>query len=98
MSIYLMTNYKTFIKDWLGKQPRGGRGLLTKLADHVGSSPAMITHVLSGDKDFSMEVANDVASFMGLSDEETEYFLLLVSYGRAGSHSLQERLKRKISL
>jgi uncharacterized protein (TIGR02147 family) len=97
MNIFLTTDYKAFFKKWLRSQPRGGRGLLSRISEQIGMSPAMMSHVLGGDKHFSMEAANDIALFMGLSEDEAEYFLLLVSFERAGTQTLRERLNRKIS-
>jgi uncharacterized protein (TIGR02147 family) len=59
-------------------------------------SQGMMSQVLNGDKNFSMEAANEIAAFMALSEEESEYFLLLVNYERAGTPSLRERLNKKI--
>lgn len=94
--IFATRDYKAFIKAWLQAQPREGRGLLSRIAEKTGLSPGMMTHVLNGDRHFSPEAANEVAAFMSLNEEETDYFLLLVNYERAGTHALRERLKRKI--
>lgn len=96
MSIYEFSDYKKYLKKWLEAQPKQGRGLIRKMADHLRMSSTMMSHILSGDKHFSMEAANDLFGFMGLDEQESEFFLLLLSYAKAGSFSLQERLKKKI--
>ncbi len=96
MSIYDYTDYKLFVKNWITSQPKKGRGILRRMAEHLNMSSAMLSHIFQGDKHLSLESASDLVGFMGLGDDEFEYLLLLVLFGRAGNFSLQERLKKKI--
>lgn len=96
MSIYEFIDYKKFLKKWLEDQPKQGRGLIRKMADHLRISSTMMSHILSGEKNFSLEAANDLAVFIGMDDAESEYFLLLLFYAKAGSFALRERFKKKI--
>lgn len=96
MSIFEYNEYKGFLKEWIEAQPKNGRGLIRRMADHLRISPTMMSHILSGDKHFSMETANDLTSFIGMDESEAEYFLLLVSHAKAGSFSLRERFRKKI--
>lgn len=98
MSIFEFSEYKLFLKTWIKSQPNGGRGLIRKMADHLRISSTMMSHILSGDKDFSFEAANDLGAFLGLDEQESDYFLLLLSYAKAGSFSLRERYKKKIKI
>jgi uncharacterized protein (TIGR02147 family) len=97
MSIFDYTDYKAYVKDWLASQPRKGRGILRRMAEHLKMSSTMLSHVFQGDKHLSVEAVSDLVEFMGLGEDEFEYLLLLVLYGRAGSFNLQERLKKKKS-
>ena len=96
MHIFEFKDYKAFFRAWLNGQPNAGRGLLTKIAKAASMSPAMLTHVFNGDKNLSLEAANDVAVFIGLSEDETDYFLKLVQFSKAGTHSLRERYRKAI--
>jgi uncharacterized protein (TIGR02147 family) len=58
----------------------------------------MMSHILRDDKHFSTEAANELAGYIGLSEEETDYFFLLLSSAKAGTYSLQQRLKKKIAI
>lgn len=98
MTIYEFDDYKKFLKKWLDDQPKQGRGLIRKMADHLRISSTMMSHILNGEKHFSLEVANDLAVFIGMDEAETEYFLLLLFHAKAGSFSLRERFKKKILL
>lgn len=98
MSIYDFTDYKTYVRTWIEAQPKKGRGIFRRMADKFQISPTMLSHIFQGDKHLSIEAANDIAEFMSLGDDEFEYFLLLVLYGKAGNFRLQQRLKKKIHL
>lgn len=98
MSIYDYTDYKAYVRAWIESQPKRGRGILRRMAEEFQMSPTMLSHIFQGDKHLSIEAANDIAEFMSLGDDEFEYFLLLVLYGKAGNFRLQQRFKKKIHL
>jgi uncharacterized protein (TIGR02147 family) len=95
MNIYEFNDYKEYLKSWIALQPKQGRGLIRKMADHLRVSSAMLSHILSGEKHFSIEAANDLAAFIGLDENESEFFLLLVLHAKAGSFALRERFRKK---
>ena len=96
MSVYETLDYKQFLRDWVTSRPQNGRGEYRRLAEILGISPTLVSQVVKGDKNFSMEHAVEVADFMGLGERETEQFLLLVEFARAGSHRYRERLRQRI--
>lgn len=98
MSIYDFIDYKAYVRSWIESQPKRGRGILRRMAEEFQMSPTMLSHIFQGDKHLSIEAANDIAEFMSLGDDEFEYLLLLVLYGKAGNFRLQQRLKKKIHL
>ena len=67
------------------------------MAAALGVSTTLVSQVVNGEKHFSMENSVDLAEFMALGDRESEHFLLLVEYGRAGSHRYRTRLEKRIS-
>ena len=78
-------SYKAFFRAWLKAQPKQGHGILRKLALHLKVHTTMLTHVFRGESHLSMEHAVKVASFLGLDEPETEFFMNLVQRDRAGS-------------
>ena len=96
MSIFESRDYKAFFRSWIASQPKQGRGLLTQMAQASSMSPAMLTHVFGGDKNLSLEAANDIGIFIGLGDSEIDYLMTLVQHARAGTHSLRERFRKEI--
>jgi uncharacterized protein (TIGR02147 family) len=66
------------------------------MAEYLRISSTMMSHIFNGDRHLSNESANDLCEFMGLADDEFDYFFLLVAYAKAGNHRLQARLKKKV--
>ena len=66
------------------------------MAESLRVSPALISQVVNGDKLLSPELAVQVAEHVALGARETDFFLLLVDFERAGSHRLKELLKTRV--
>lgn len=96
MSVFEVSDYKAFIRDWVETRPSGGRGQYRQMASSLGVSTTLVSQVVNGDKHFSMENAADLAEFMALGDRESEHFLLLVEHARAGTHRYRERIQKRI--
>lgn len=98
MSIYEFSDYKQFFNAWVLKQPNGGHGEYRRVSQSLGVSTTMVSQVFKGDKHLSLEMACELTEYLNLSDEETEYFLLLVEFNRAGSLKLQKKLGKQITI
>lgn len=96
-SIFEYRSYKQLILDWIERAPHHGRGMRKLLAEAIGCQMAFITHVLSGDYHFSLEQAEACARWMDLSNAESDFFILIVMYERAGTKGLKNNLRRQIS-
>lgn len=96
MSIYDFFEYKQFFNAWVLKQPNGGHGEYRRVAQNLGVSTTMISQVFKGEKHLSLEMACELTEYLNLSDDETEYFLLLVEFNRAGSYKLQKKLEKQV--
>jgi len=66
------------------------------LAAAIGAQKSFISGVLNGKAHFSLEQAYKVSTFLSHTDDEREFFLLLVQLGRAGSKELESFFKRKV--
>lgn len=97
LSIYEYKDYKRYLLDWMARTPGQGRGQRKLLADAVGCQTPFITHVLSGDYNFSPEQAEACSRFMGLNDADAEFFVLLVMKQRAGTKGLENLVSRQLS-
>ncbi|MCB9085341.1 MAG: TIGR02147 family protein [Bdellovibrionaceae bacterium] len=96
MSVFSSLDYKTIVREFIQKQPKKGRGMSRRIAHHLRIHPAMVSQIFSGDRDLTPEQAIELASFMGLAELESDYFLLLVQFSRAGTHRLKENLRKQI--
>jgi uncharacterized protein (TIGR02147 family) len=96
-SIYEYKSYKQFILDWMSATPNEGRGQRKLIAEAIGCQNPFITHVLSGDYHFSAEQAEASARYMGLSEADTEFFILLVLKQRSGTKTLENLFAKQIS-
>ena len=69
---------------------------MSRWAESLSVHPTMMSQVLQGKKELSLEAADQLSGILNLTDSETDYFILLVQYERAGSDSLRKRLRRQI--
>jgi len=92
--IYSYRDYRTFLEDQISSFPNHGRGVRARLAETMRCQLPFVTHVLAGRNHLSPEQAEAAARFFGLSAEESEYFLLLVSFNRAGTPELKVFLEK----
>jgi uncharacterized protein (TIGR02147 family) len=95
--IFDFDDYKPFIVALIETFPNEGRGVRRKLAEACGCQVAYVSHVLAGDKNFSLEQAEAAARFFCLREDETEFFLLLTERARAGTVELRRYLDRQLS-
>ena len=96
-SIYEYRDYKKLVQDLLESSEHGGRGKRKALAEAIRCQGAFITHVLSGNCEFSLEQADACTQFFGLAPDEAEFFLLLVNHNRAGTPSLRNFFQKKLT-
>lgn len=94
ISVFEYNDYRVFLNSWLNAQST--RGLKGKLAEAMGVSSTLVSLILKGDKQLSLEQAMEASEYIGLNEKEADYFFLLVELGRAGSHKLQRRLSQKV--
>lgn len=96
MDIYSFRSYRPLLKAWLKAQPNGGRGQANRLAKELRVSTVLVSQIFGGTRTLQMDQAFGVANFLGLSAQETEYFLLLVSYENAATEPYRQYLKTQI--
>jgi uncharacterized protein (TIGR02147 family) len=56
----------------------------------------MMSHVFKRDAELSEEQSCVLCEYLGLGHAETDFFILLVQYARAGSQKLRDLLKKRI--
>lgn len=89
-------DYRAFLSLALAEEGKV-RGYKKNVAATMGCQPAYLSQVLQRKVHLTPEQGEKLCVFWDLSDLESEYFFHLLILGRAGTDSLQERLKKKLS-
>jgi uncharacterized protein (TIGR02147 family) len=94
ISIYAFSNYKAFLKAHIS-EGQGNWGIMTRLAKAAGCQRPYLSRVLSEEAHLTPAQAYGLSRYWKLSEDETEYFLGLLEYERAGSAEYREFWARK---
>jgi hypothetical protein len=97
VSIFEFSEYRSFLNRRFKAMPKQGYGQANKLAIFMNVHTTLVSQVFKGHKTFTLEQASLVAEFLGLTDLESEYFVLLVQLDRAGNESLRKIIRRQIA-
>ena len=96
MSLFKFKDTKSYLRYYLAQLPKKGRGEISKIAKELRVSTTLVSQVLSGDKSFTLEQAQLLCEYLGLTGIDAEYFMLLVLSDRAGSMRLKKLWHEKI--
>lgn len=96
MDIFRERDYKNYLRERISLAPAEGHGLRSKLARALNCQTAYISRVLNGDAHLSAEQAMATAVFFDLGQEETQFFLTLVQFTRAGTPALRKHLQSEL--
>jgi len=91
--LFSYNNYKSYLLDRIRSEPKAGRGARLRLANAIGCQIAYISHVLGGDRHFSVDQAEAITRHLALDKDEREFFIWLVEKERAGTKGAQEFFK-----
>ena len=84
-TIYSYSHYKNYLKERIRSEPKAGRGVRQRMARSIGCQAAYVSHVLVGERDFSVEQAEAITRFFSMTSDESEYFVWLLERDRAGT-------------
>lgn len=96
MNIFECEKYIDFIKKRIKILDKSRRGELSRIANAIGAHPSLVSQVLAGTRNLTVEQAADLTQYYGLTELESEYFYALVSWERAGNKNLKKFLFKKI--
>lgn len=94
ISIFDHKTYRSYLSEFIKKK---GRGEKSRLAEAGHCHIAYLSQVLGDRAELSAEQGLSIARYMGLGEEEQDYFLLLIAHARAGTATLKEHFNRKLS-
>jgi plasmid maintenance system antidote protein VapI len=95
MDLFEQDDYKAFVRNRLRAMPFEGRGQYRRMAEFLRVHPTLISQIFRRERELTPEQASDLAVFLGLDPEQSEYFLTLVELSRAGSLRLKGLLQRR---
>lgn len=96
MSVFQFDNYKVFVNARVRQMPKQGRGEFQKLAITLQMHTTSVSQVFKGQKDLTLEQAARLCSHWGLNQYESNYFITLVEYERAGCSELKKILRNRM--
>ncbi len=89
-SIYQFDNYKNYLNYRISSLPKNGRGEFLRISKYLNVHTSLISQVLSGSKEFSVEQAFKVCDYFGLTENDRDYFMVLINHSRSGTVELKE--------
>ncbi|OFZ52170.1 MAG: hypothetical protein A2428_09825 [Bdellovibrionales bacterium RIFOXYC1_FULL_54_43] len=94
--LFELDDYKEYLAHVIRSRPKAGHGEKSRIAQALQCHVAYVSQVLNGPAQFSLEQAEMLNRYLAHSETESEYFLLLVLYGRAGTANLKEHYRKKV--
>lgn len=95
-TLFEFSDYRLYLKERLNELAETTRGVKSRLAESIQCRPGFISQILSGSMSMSPDQAALTSEFLGHTDEEAEFFLLLIMADRASAPALKSRLKKQI--
>lgn len=89
-------DYKEYIRAQI-EAHRSERGYHSRLAEKAGCQRSYLSQVLKGHQHLTLDQGCGLASFWRLSQIESDYFLDLISYAKAGTPALRERFATRLT-
>jgi len=95
MNIYMYSEPIAALQAFIEENHAIGK-IKTRLAAAANCKQSYFSNVMSGKVNLTIDQAFGLSKFMGLTENETEFFLLLVQQVRAGGSDLQTYFNKKI--
>ena len=89
-------NYKPYLREAIEELGKSRKGVRSRFAEAISCRPGYVTQVLDGEADLSVDQGSLASAFLGHTEEEAEYFLLLVMRARAGTPVLRSHLDKQL--
>lgn len=95
-NIFDFKDYRLYMLDFIAAQPKKGRGTRSAIAAALCCPVSHISQVLKGVSHLNMEQAHELNRYLNHTQEESEFFLLLIQFSRAGTQSLRSFFENQI--
>jgi uncharacterized protein (TIGR02147 family) len=87
--------YRLFLRDWIYSQPSNGRGIMKAWSEKLSIQSTLMSQILSGKRNPSLETMEHLADLISLSSDEKDYFLNLVLSDLAATKNLKTYFNNK---
>jgi uncharacterized protein (TIGR02147 family) len=94
-SVFEFLNYKEYLRQLVGSR-RQKSGVRSQFARALGCQPTYLSQILYSNPDLSLEQSELLSNFLGHTEIEKQYFILLVQRERAGTLSLRNFFDNQI--
>lgn len=94
--IFEFTDYKSYLKKRFRQLYSQQKGVRTRFSEAIQVRSGYVTQVLDGSSHLSLEQTDLASTFLGHTEEEDEYFRLMVLFARAGTKTLKEKIGRQL--
>lgn len=95
INLFEFDDYRSYLRGFIATLPNHGRGELSKLARLLRVNNTLISQVLAGSREFSLEQGHEIAKYLALTELEMDYFSLLIQISRSGSEEHKLYLHKK---
>ena len=97
MNKFTFDDYKELIIQQVESLEKGGRGQFARIAKHLGVHTTFVTHVLRGASHLSVEQGIKICDFFLFSELETDFFIQLLQFNRAGDQKTRDFFSKKLA-
>ena len=94
--IFDHANYINFLKSYIQSLGKNRRGELKRISEFLGISSTLTSQIIAGDRLLSIDHGIHLAEYLGLTDSQRDYFILLIEFERAGSQKSRSYFKERI--
>lgn len=98
MSIYEYSDYRAYLRAYIRKLPKQGRGEINRIAQAMGVHPSLLSQVLGDTKNLNLEQAQLLCEHLDMTSQEQDYFFCSVELQRAGTTKLQTYFKKQLQI
>jgi uncharacterized protein (TIGR02147 family) len=95
VQVFEFIDYRKYLSQRLSP-PFGKRGDKSSLSKHLNTQTGFLSQVFSGLSNLALEHTISVNEFLGHSEEESHFFILLVELEKAGSVKLRQYFMKQI--
>ena len=96
IDVYRLRDYKAYLNKRLDELDEGGRGSRARMSRAIACQTAYTAQVLRGVAHFNLEQGEAINDFLGHTEEQGHFFLLLIQFARAGMPKLKSRFQKQI--